>query len=50
MYKHDTQRLLRMGHEKYDETKLEQWKHDEKWEKYCEVCKSENELSLKIKN
>jgi len=48
MYKHDTQRLLRMAHEKYEETKLEQWKHDKKWEKYCEVCKSEKELSLKI--
>ncbi len=48
MYKHDTTRLLQMAHQKYDETGLEQWKHDEKWNKYCEVCKSNEELSLKI--
>jgi len=48
MYKHDTTRLLQMAHQKYDETKLEQWNHDEKWNKYCEVCKSKQELFLKI--
>jgi len=48
MYKHDTTRILQMAHQKYDETGLEQWKHDKKWEKYCEVCNSKNELSLKI--
>ena len=48
MYKHDTTRMLQMAHQKYDETGLEQWKHDEKWQKYCEVCNSKNELSLKI--
>ena len=48
MYKHDTRRMLQMAHSKYDETKLEQWRHSQKWEKYCEVCKSQNELSLKI--
>jgi radical SAM superfamily enzyme YgiQ (UPF0313 family) len=45
MYKHDTTRLLQMAHQKYDETGLEQWKHDEKWKKYCEVCKSKEECS-----
>ncbi len=50
MYKHDTRRLLRMAHEKYNETKLEQWKHAQKWEKYCEVCKSEKMLLQKILN
>jgi len=48
MYKHDTTRLLQMAHAKYDETGLEQWNHDEKWNKYCEVCKSKEELALKI--
>jgi hypothetical protein len=44
MYKHDTRRMLQMTHQKFEETGLEQWKHDSKWEKYCEVCKSKNEL------
>ena len=44
MYTHDTRRLLRMGHEKFEETGLEQWKHSEKWNKYCEVCKATEEL------
>jgi anaerobic magnesium-protoporphyrin IX monomethyl ester cyclase len=48
MYKHDTTRMLQMAHQKYDETGLEQWKHDKKWHKYCEVCKSTEELSLVI--
>lgn len=46
MYKHDTRRMLQMAHQKYDETGLEQWKHDEKWKKYCEVCNAKEELSL----
>ncbi len=48
MYKHDTTRMLQMAHQKYDETGLEQWKHDEKWKKYCEVCKAKEELSLLV--
>ena len=48
MYKHDTRRMLQMAHQKYDETGLEQWKHDEKWKKYCEVCIAKEELSLTI--
>ena len=48
MYKHDTTRLLQMAHRKYDETGLEQWKHNEKWKKYCEVCHAKEELSLTI--
>ena len=48
MYKHDTRRMLQMAHQKYDETGLEQWNHDKKWNKYCEVCKSTEELSLKV--
>jgi len=48
MYKKDTTRMLQMAHQKYDETGLEQWKHAEKWEKYCEVCESKKDLSLQI--
>jgi len=48
MYTHDTKRLLKMAHQRYGETGLEQWKHDDKWDKYCEVCKSVKELSLII--
>ena len=44
MYKHDTRRLLEMAHQRFDQTKLEQWKHSDKWNKYCEVCKADSEL------
>ncbi|RZD47962.1 MAG: B12-binding domain-containing radical SAM protein [Thaumarchaeota archaeon] len=44
MYKHDTRRMLQMAHQKFDETGLPQWKHDEKWSHYCEVCKSRKQL------
>ena len=50
MYKHDTRRMLQMAHQKYDETGLEQWKHDKKWKKYCEVCNAKEELSLTVLN
>ena len=49
MYKHDTTRMLQMAHQKYDETGLEQWKHDEKWNKYCEVCKAREQINLILK-
>ena len=48
MHKHDTTRMLQMAHQKYDETGFEQWNHDKKWNKYCEVCISKEELSLRI--
>jgi anaerobic magnesium-protoporphyrin IX monomethyl ester cyclase len=47
MYKHDTRRMLQMAHQRYEQTGLEQWKHSEKWNKYCEVCESKKEISLK---
>ena len=47
MYTQDTTRMLKMAHQKYDETGLEQWNHDEKWNNYCEVCESKKELSQK---
>jgi radical SAM superfamily enzyme YgiQ (UPF0313 family) len=48
MYKHDTRRILQMAHQRYEQIGLPQWKHSQKWNKYCEVCKAQNELSLKI--
>ena len=48
MYMHDTKRFLEWSHQRYDETKLPQLKHDPKWSKYCSVCKAENELLAKI--
>ena len=44
MYKHDARRLLQMAHQRYEQTKLEQWKHSEKWDTYCEVCKAKRWL------
>lgn len=44
MYRHDTSRMLKMAHEKYKQTGLAHWKHDKKWEKYCDVCKAKQEL------
>ena len=49
MHKHDTRRMLQMAHQKFEETGLEQWNHDSKWEKYCEVCKSKKELEQSVK-
>ena len=48
MYKHDTRRMLQMAHQRYEQTGLEQWKHSEKWNRYCEVCEAKKEISLKI--
>ncbi len=44
MYTHDTRRLLQMAHQRYDETKLDYWRHSKKWDKYCEICTSHKEL------
>tara|TARA_B110000014_G_C20100700_1_gene577732 strand:+ start:34 stop:1692 length:1659 start_codon:yes stop_codon:yes gene_type:complete len=46
MFKHDTRRILQMAHQRYAQTKLPQWKHSEKWDKYCDVCKSKKELEM----
>ena len=45
MYRHDTDRLLKMAHQRYEESGKEQWTHSEKWEKYCPVCKVKNEFN-----
>lgn len=50
MYKHDTRRMLQMAHQRYEQTGLEQWKHSDKWSKYCEICQSQMELENVIPN
>lgn len=49
MYRHDADRLLKMAHQRYEETKKEQWEHSDKWKKYCPVCKAKNEFKQLIK-
>jgi len=46
MYKYDTRRMLQMAHQRYDQTGLEEWNHDEKWSKYCQICNSRKICSL----
>jgi len=48
MYKHDTRRMLQMAHQRYEQIGLPQWKHSQKWNKYCEVCAAKKEISLEI--
>ena len=51
MYKHDFRRLLQFAHQRFEQTGLEQWKHSEKWNSYCEVCKAHEIFeSYKITN
>jgi len=49
MHKHDTDRLLKMAHQRYEETGKEQWEHSDKWEKYCPVCKAKKTIKQSIK-
>ena len=44
LFTHDAGRLLEMAHEMHDKTRLDQWKHSKKWEKYCKICKAKEEL------
>ena len=46
MYKKDIKRILQMAHQRYEQTKENQWKHNENWKKYCDYCNAENELFL----
>jgi len=48
MYKKDLKRILQMAHQRYDQTGLEQWHHDPKWAKYCNTCKSNDELGAML--
>lgn len=48
MHKHDARRMLQMAHQRYEQTGLEQWRHSEKWNRYCQVCKSREELNPKL--
>tara|TARA_A100001037_G_scaffold306730_1_gene354686 strand:+ start:8097 stop:9749 length:1653 start_codon:yes stop_codon:yes gene_type:complete len=45
MYTHDTRRMLQMANQKFEETKLPQWKISEKWEKYDPKYKAKKELN-----
>jgi len=49
MYTKDVRRMLQMAHQKYEETGLKQWNHDQKWKKYCHVCKARDELIPKLR-
>ncbi len=45
MYTHDTRRMLQMANQKYEETKLPQWKVSEKWKYYDPTHKAEKDLA-----
>jgi anaerobic magnesium-protoporphyrin IX monomethyl ester cyclase len=49
MHKHDTRRILQMAHQRYEQTGLEQWNHDDKWKKYCPVCVAKEDIEHSIK-
>ena len=40
MYRYDVRRILQMAHQRYEQTGLEQWNHDEKWSKLCQICEA----------
>jgi len=48
MYKHETGRMLKMAHQRFSETKFEQWNHDSKWNEYCPICKAKEEMAIKL--
>lgn len=50
MFKHETDRMLQWAHKKFEDTGNKQWLHDEKWKKYCQVCKARDELMPGIIN
>jgi anaerobic magnesium-protoporphyrin IX monomethyl ester cyclase len=50
MYKHDTRRMLQMAHQRYDQTGLPQWKHDEIWSNKCPICIAKKELIPILEN
>jgi radical SAM superfamily enzyme YgiQ (UPF0313 family) len=50
MYNHDTRRMIQMSNQKYEETKLPQWKISEKWEKYNPKYKAKKELNAIVES
>ena len=50
MYNHDVRRMLQMANQKYEETKLPQWKISEKWEKYNPKYKAKKELNAIVES
>ena len=49
MYKHDTGRMIKMAHQRFEETGLPQWDVSEKWRKYDPIAKAKDELSKEVK-
>jgi len=49
MYKHDTGRMIKMSHQRFEETGLPQWKVSEKWKKYDPKAIANEQLSEKVK-
>jgi len=50
MYKYDTKKMLQMAHQRYEQTGLEQWNHDEEWSEYCQICKAQKDCSITVSN
>jgi len=48
MYKKELRRLLQFAHQRFSQTGLPQWNHDEKWAKYCNVCEARKQLTIKM--
>lgn len=45
MHTKDTKRLLQWAHQRYDETGKKFWQHDNKWNKYCNICRGKETIS-----
>jgi len=37
-----------MVHQRYEQTDLKQWKHDDKWSEYCDECNARKTITQKI--
>ena len=49
MHKKDVRRILQMAHQRLEQTGLSQWKHDDKWKKYCHICQAKEKISQIIR-
>jgi len=48
MHTKDVRRMLQMAHQRFDQTKLPQWHHSDKWKKFCEICQAREEINPTI--
>lgn len=48
MYKQDTDRMIKMAHQRFEETGLSQWKVDKKWKIYDPKHNAKVEISKKV--